>query len=400
MRVLMLSKALVTGVYQQKLDELAALPGVELLAVVPPHWLEGRVGLTPLVRRGGQGYDLVVEPMRFNGRHHLHHYPGLWRQMRRFRPDLVHIDEEPYNLVSAHATRLARRTKARTVFFTWQNIHRRYPPPFSLFERYNYARASAAIAGSVEAAEVLRRKGFKKRIDIIPQFGVDPELYQPLPHAPRGSHEPVIGYFGRLVPEKGVETLIEAVALLPSRPRVVIAGAGDHRIAIEHLAEQLGIRDRVSFRGSVAGDEIPAVMAEVDVVVVPSRTMPNWKEQFGRVIVEAMACGTPVIGSDSGEIPHVIGDAGLIFPEGDIEALALMLDNLLSDPMRIARLASAGRARVLARYTHERVARATYDLYVDVLAAGARVQPPREPVELPLAQPSEDVPEFVCHGGD
>jgi glycosyltransferase involved in cell wall biosynthesis len=200
MRVLMLSKALVTSVYQQKLEELASLPGLELLAVVPPHWLEGRVGSVPLVRRAPEraNYDLVVEPMRFNGHHHAHYYPGLKRHMRAFKPDLVHIDEEPYNLVAAHAMRLARGAHARTVFFTWQNLNRRYPPPFNLFEHYTYSRANAAIAGSVEAAEVLRAKGFKKRVDIIPQFGVDPELYRPLPSAKR---EPTIGYYGRLVPE-------------------------------------------------------------------------------------------------------------------------------------------------------------------------------------------------------
>jgi glycosyltransferase involved in cell wall biosynthesis len=401
MRVLMLSKALVTSVYQQKLEELAALPDIELLAVVPPHWLEGRVGAMPLVRRPSEraNYELAVEPMRFNGHHHTHYYPGLARRMREFKPDLVHIDEEPFNLVAAHAMRLARRHKARTVFFTWQNLHRRYPPPFSTFERYVYARANAAMSGSEEAADVLRRKGFKKRIDVIPQFGVDPQLYRPLP-AP--GHEPTIGYYGRLVPEKGVETLIEASGLMPSRPRIVIVGSGEHRVAIEHLAEQMGVRDRVTFRGSLPGEEIPAMLAELDVVVVPSRTMPNWKEQFGRVIVEAMACQVPVIGSDSGEIPNVIGDAGIIFPEGDAEALAVQLDNLLHDPQRAERLGQAGRERVLTRYTHERIARATYELYQDVLAGDRRPQRKRTAAkvsEAPARAPRvDDVPEFVRRG--
>ena len=77
MRVLMVSKALVTGVYQKKLEELAKLPDVELLTVVPPYWLEGRVGTVNLNRLYTEGYELVVEPMRFNGRHHVHYYPGI-----------------------------------------------------------------------------------------------------------------------------------------------------------------------------------------------------------------------------------------------------------------------------------------------------------------------------------
>ncbi len=136
MRVLMVSKALVTGVYQKKLEELARLPDVDLMTIVPPYWLEGGVGSVNLNPLYTEGYELVVEPMRFNGRHHVHFYPGLRKQVRRFRPDIVHIDEEPYNVVAAHTTMLARQVKAKVAFFAFQNLMRRYPPPFSLIERY------------------------------------------------------------------------------------------------------------------------------------------------------------------------------------------------------------------------------------------------------------------------
>ena len=162
MRVLMISKALVTGVYQKKLEELAALPDLDLLVVVPPEWVEHRVGTTRLERRFTTGYDLRVEPMRFNGNHHIHFYPGLATCVRAFKPELIHIDEEPFNLVAAHATRLAGQARAKTIFFTWQNLDRRYPPPFSLFERYCYRHASLALAGNAEAVRVLRRKGFQQ----------------------------------------------------------------------------------------------------------------------------------------------------------------------------------------------------------------------------------------------
>lgn len=361
MRVLMLSKALVTGVYQKKLEELAALPDIELLAVVPPEWIESRVGSVPLARMFTSGYELAVEPMRFNGHHHLHHYPGLAQQIRRFQPNIVHIDEEPYNLVTAHATQLAMRAGAKTLFFTWQNLDRRYPPPFSLFERYCYSRASVALAGNEDARTILRRKGFRKDIHVIPQFGVDPNIFRPLPRPARDT--PVIGYFGRLVPEKGVDTLIEALALLPSKPTLAIVGAGEELDALRELARQLGVSAQVEFRGSVPGETIPEHLAGMDVVVVPSKTRPNWKEQFGRVIIEAQACETPVIGSDSGEIPHVIGDAGRVFPEGDAHALAARLQELLDDAGLRQRLGAAGRERVLERYTQTQIAAATWRVY-------------------------------------
>jgi glycosyltransferase involved in cell wall biosynthesis len=369
MRVLMVSKALVTGVYQKKLEELAALPDIELLAVVPPEWIENRVGSIPLKRMFTSGYDLAVEEMRFNGRHHLHYYPGLGKQIQRFKPDLVHIDEEPYNLVCAHATMLARRAKARTIFFTWQNLDRRYPPPFSLFERYNYSRASAALAGNEDAKAILRRKGFTKRIEVIPQFGVDPEIFSPRPRPRSSSDGPfTVGYYGRLVPEKGIDTLLDAFALLDrDRTRLIIVGSGDSLPALREQAQSLGVAERVEFRGPVPTESIPDLLAELNVVVVPSRTRPNWKEQFGRVIIESMACEVPVIGSDSGEIQHVIGNPELVFPEGDSQALAARLQSLIDDPERTRQLGLAGRQRVLDHYTQAQIARATYAVYQGVL---------------------------------
>ncbi|HXR65614.1 MAG TPA: glycosyltransferase family 4 protein, partial [Ktedonobacteraceae bacterium] len=91
-------------------------------------------------------------------------------------------------------------------------------------------------------------------------------------------------------------------------------------------------------------------------------------EQFGRTLAEAMACETPVIGSDSGEIPYVIGDAGLVFPEGNAQELAARVRQLLNDPQLYATLATRGRQRVLDNYTQEQIARQTYEVYQEILA--------------------------------
>ena len=108
---------------------------------------------------------------------------------------------------------------------------------------------------------------------------------------------------------------------------------------------------------------MPAYYRQLDVLVVPSRTRSNWKEQFGRVAVEAMACGVPVVGSDSGEIPHVLGDAGLVFVEDDAAALRAHLARLMQDAGLQAELARRGRRRVLEHYTQARVAADTYEVY-------------------------------------
>jgi glycosyltransferase involved in cell wall biosynthesis len=113
---------------------------------------------------------------------------------------------------------------------------------------------------------------------------------------------------------------------------------------------------------------MPAFLRELDVLVVPSRTLPNWKEQFGRVLVEAMATEVVVIGSDSGEIPHVIGEAGLIFPEGDVPALRAHLQRLQTDYSLRRTLAVAGRQRAVAHFTQAQVAAQTVAAYRAILA--------------------------------
>jgi glycosyltransferase involved in cell wall biosynthesis len=366
MRVLMLSKACVVGAYQKKLEELARLPELELTVVVPPYWRDER-GVLELERQHTEGYDLVVEPMTFNGNFHLHFYPGLGKQIRRVRPDLVHIDEEPYNLATAHAMWLARRAGAKSLFFSWQNLMRRYPLPFRMMERYVLSNADYAIAGNQESSQVWRAKGYQGRLAIIPQFGIDPELFTPVSR-PRGRGF-VIGYVGRLVEQKGVDLLLDALSGLEGTWRAYVLGSGPQRDALLGQARSLRLANRVSFDEQIPSGQMPAYYHQLDALVVPSRTRPNWKEQFGRVIVEAMACGVPVIGSDSGEIPNVIGDAGLIFPEDQVEVLRAHLARLLGDPSLQEELARRGRERALARYTQAQVAAQTYRVYRATLAS-------------------------------
>ncbi len=365
MRVLMISKACVVGAYQKKLEELARLPEMELTVVVPPYWQDER-GKIKLERQHTSGYDLVVEPMALNGHFHLHFYPGLGKQMRRVQPNLVHIDEEPYNLATFQALWLARRAGARSLFFSWQNLCRRYPFPFNLMERYVLSHADYCIAGNQEATKVWQAKGYLGPVAVIPQFGVDPDIFCPAPR-PAGQGF-VVGYLGRLVEEKGVDLLLEALAGLAGTWQVRILGSGPARADLEAQAGRLGLTDRVSFADWIPSSQLPDYYRRLDVLVLPSRTRPNWKEQFGRVLIEAMACGVPVIGSDCGEIPNVIGDAGLIFPEGWADLLRTHLARLLADPELRADLARRGRERVLARYTQAQIAAQTYQVYRTILS--------------------------------
>ncbi len=365
MKVLMVSKACYLAAYRKKLVEMASLPGVDLTLIAPPYW---RMGERRALLEPGEtaGYRMQVENPFLNGHFHIHFYPQLGRLLGQLRPDLLHIDEEPYDLVTYLAVRSAIRRGVKTVFFTWQNLWRQFPPPFGLMERYVLRRSQGAVTGNAEALGILRRKGYTGQMATIPQFGVDPEVFRP-PERSRQPRSFTIGFAGRMVREKGLHVLLEAVAGLQGDWRLLLVGDGPLRQEVEGQAERLGIGSRIVFPGSFASGDMPAQYAEMDALVVPSLTIPRWKEQFGRVIIEAMACGVPVVGSDSGEIPNVIGDAGLVCPEGDSVALRASLLRLMASSGLRADLIKRGRERVLARYTQRRVAEETVALYREVL---------------------------------
>jgi len=360
----MLSKACIVGAYQRKLEELAKLPGLDLTVLVPPSWRDDR-GEQKLERTYTTGYDLRETRIAFNGRFHLHYYPRLGKHLGELQPDLLHIDEEPYNLATRHAMGLARKRKIPACFFTWQNLDRRYPPPFRWWEQYNYHHADFAIAGNHAATEVLRAKGYHGPTRVIPQFGVDPNLFSP-PTEPRPDRPFTIGYAGGFIAAKGLDTLLNACASLSGDWRLKLAGSGDQAQSLRALAVSLNIDQRITWSGKLTSTAMPDFYRSIDTLVLPSRTQETWMEQFGRVLIEAMACGVPVIGSNSGEIPHVIGDGGLVFPEGDAEVLAIRLRQVMDDSEFAADLSQLGRQRVLERYTQAQIAEETYEVYQKV----------------------------------
>ena len=182
-----------------------------------------------------------------------------------------------------------------------------------------------------------------------------------------------MGYVGRIESRKGVDVLLEA-ARLEQRLDVHVAGAGPDAARLVETSQRLGLAGRVSVVGSLEQAELPTFYRSVDVVAVPSLTTPQWAEQFGRVAVEAMACGTPVVASDSGALPDVVAGAGLLVPEGDPRALADALVSAASDTGLRDRLRSAGLGRA-ATMTWTEVARRHVAMYER--AAHAAIPGPR-----------------------
>ncbi len=382
MKVLMLSKACIVGAYQKKLEEMATFDDIELTVAVPPSWDDPRTP-TRLEKVHTRGYELIVTGIAFNGNYHFHFYPKLKKIVRQVQPDLFHIDEEPYNLATFQAMRLAQEAGARTVVFSWQNLFKRYPPPFNLMERYVLANTDTLLVGNSESARVWEQKGYTGPIHLIPQFGVDPAIYyrheRPVRqgqlsvlrhrHTRRPSQPTlVIGYVGRLVEEKGIELLLTAVSGLVGPWTMHILGSGPDRPRLEKAAQWLGLSGHVKFDQKLPSTHLPHYFSGLDVLVLPSLTRSNWKEQFGRVLIEAMACDVIAVGARSGAIPEVIGEAGLTFEEGNMAELRAHLQRLIDDVILREELRQKGRRRVTENYTQAAIARNTIEVYRQIVA--------------------------------
>ncbi|MBI5566778.1 MAG: glycosyltransferase family 4 protein [Chloroflexi bacterium] len=376
-RVMIVGQSYVLGEARKKLTYLAAQPDVSIALVTPTVWEHGAFGRYEFQpAEADRALQLYAIPIRNNGRAFAFSYQlrALWRAVRQFKPDILQVEQEPGSLALFQClvlARLAQRT--RLVAFTWENLYYRQPGIRHYFERLELAQLDYLLVGNTAGRDVFQRKGYRGPIAVVPNVGVDADHYLPRPvDALRDSlglsQKFVVGFAGRLVPEKGCDTLIAALADLPADCHVLLVGGGEQRDSLSQQACELGLADRVTFQPTVPHSEVATYLNAMDCLVLPSRTVPNgWREQFGLVLAQAMACGVPVIGSDSGAIPEVIADAGLIFPEGDAAALRERLVRLHNDPALRAELSAKGRARVLAYYTHQRIAEQTAAIYRELL---------------------------------
>jgi glycogen synthase len=235
-------------------------------------------------------------------------------------------------------------------------------------EAHGVRRADAAITLTRRLAAVLEAHGTPRdHVHVIPS-GVRPAEFaagrrpDPLAELAR----PRVVFVGRLAPQKGVETLLEAAARLP-RIALGIVGDGPQREALERQATALGLASRVTFTGFRPHDDVPAVLAGADVLVVPSRY-----EELGTVLLEGMQAGVPIVASDVGGIAEAIGPAGLLVPPGRPDALARAIDDIAHDPALAERLRTAGRERA-RRYDWSVLAARVHGVYESVVG---HVRPP------------------------
>jgi glycosyltransferase involved in cell wall biosynthesis len=162
-----------------------------------------------------------------------------------------------------------------------------------------------------------------------------------------------------------VTLLTRVLDRLPGPWNALLVGSGPLQEALARWAAPHGARVRIIT--GVRHDEVPDYLNAMDVLCVPSRTTPGWREQFGRVLIEAFACGVAVVGSDSGEVPHVIDEAGLVVGEADEAGWVGALTRLLDDRALRREYGERGRARAHATYAWSVVARRHLDFFDEVM---------------------------------
>lgn len=365
-RVVVISHTYVEPAHRGKLRSLAAR-GLEVTVGVPQRWREppplGRPIETAWERQGGlEVFPLPARPVgdvqraRFGRR-------ALGALLRDKRPDLLQIEEETATELSRQVIAAARRLDIPVVLFTADNVDRRRGPLARWGRRRLLRRLKGLAAASDTAAALARREAPDLPVAVVPQLGV-PVPPDPV-HAP---HEGLaIGFVGRLVARKGLDNLLQALAVNRGGDwHLVVVGDGPERERLEALATELRLAARIRWTGGLPGDRLTRLWPDLDVLVQPSRALPDWREANGHVLVEAMAHEVAVVGSGSGVIPEIVGDAGVIVAPDDVAALAGALARLRDGAERRP-LAQAGRARALRLYSDDAVAERTLSFWRDLL---------------------------------
>ncbi len=360
MRVLRISHSSVVAEWRQREDGLRS-NGVDVTLVTATRWHEGGADVRYEARAGR---DVATSALPTIGTHpNLFAYaPGPLFRLLREDWDLLDIAEEPFSLAALEITvlRVLARCRAPYVLISAQNIAKRYPPPFRWTERAILAGASGGYVCNDAAASLMRTRGL---CGPVVNLGLGVDLAAFTPDARRSPPADLhrVGFVGRLDASKGIDVLLDAVEGAPGLT-LDVAGSGELGDAVARRAAHGPAAGRVTVHGPLPHDALPDFYRTLDVLAVPSLPTPGWIEQFGRVAVEAMASGVPVVASASGALPEVVGDAGVVVEPGDAEALRRALTGMTGDPERWAELRRRGLERA-GRYAWPAVAAAHARLY-------------------------------------
>jgi len=350
-------------------NEIPLLPGVSLTAFCTsyaPEWDPARFPQLPVTACFWPDIYLKRFPFLrkvFNGLcsrvlGFSFHMQGLETHLQGF--DIIHT-LETHTTYSYQALQAATHSRSKLVVTVWETIPGRGEshPLRTTRKKKVREHADAFIAVTSRTAQMLEKEGVARdKIHVIP-MGIDQTHFHPdLPDEDlRMSWHVKPGEFvwlcvARLVPEKGIEDILRAMASISRPVRLILVGRGPHEMHYQQVAMSLGIAERVVFNGSLPYALMPKVYASCDALVLASHSTAWWEEQFGYCLIEAMACGIPVVAARSGAIPEVVGDSGLLVEPQNPDALGQAMKKLMEDFSTLQAYKHKGLQRAADYYTH------------------------------------------------
>ncbi len=330
--------------------------------IVPEKWVEGGQEITTMNRVINQKTSIVAirTYLNMHGASYFYSPRKLLKEIRQFKPDLIHIHEEPWSL-SAFQTILIKKAinKESKIIIDSAAINLYKKPVFKNIEAFVTRNADLFFARNSECKQTLEMRGCNKPIYFLSN-GVDEDLFYPINNDEEiqglkdkyniPKDKKIIGFIGRMIPEKGIDLFVEAANNLIKQGKrdfhFIMVGNGPAKEAVYENIRKENLSEFITILNKVPSQKMPDIMNIIDLLVLPSYSTPTWKEQFGRVLVEAMSCGKAVIGSESGGIPEVIGDLSYIFKERDANDLASKIMNVMGNHSALTQAQFYGRQRV------------------------------------------------------
>ncbi|MEA5466112.1 glycosyltransferase [Leptothoe sp. PORK10 BA2] len=369
LRVLFISHTYVVGINQGKLAAIADQAEVGLLT--PATWCSQGWDRVLLLETPFPNITMFPSKILFSGRGGAYVFNPfrIWQAIGQFKPDILQVEEEVFSLCALQLAIFSRLMRLPLVIFGWENMDRNLPLPRRWIRDFVLSTASAILAGNRDGGQLLKQWDYRGIIEVMPQMGVDEEIFSP--ELITSSNDKInIGFLGRIVPEKGIDLMLKAAQQLQKQGlpfEMTICGSGPAQADLVTMAKDLGVEGCVRWRGAVAHGQVPAEMAQFDVLVLPSRTIDTWKEQFGHVLIESMAMGIPTVGSTCGEIPNVIDHPELVFAENDADGLGTLLSRLVRDQEFRQSMGNFCLQRTQQHYTHKRIAQRLHTLWHNIL---------------------------------
>jgi len=377
MRVLLINSMFFNSVYRRCADELGKIDDIDLTVLTVEGWeMNGKYReADPL--QVESPYHFIFGKTFWSGKENRGFYvSGLFRAFQIAQPEVIYLMEEPFSIfaIQVLALRAILFPNTPIIFFTWTNLSLRqfdYRPSvwYSNVSRWVLPRMQYGLTANNDGINVLREENFTSPTKMV-GYGVDTDSFRLVSESTKRSlrktldipHDAtIIGYIGRMIWMKGLDLLLESFAKLKQstdKPFILLlVGSGKEETEILSRANELGLSSSIRHVASVAQTEVPPYIAVMDILVLPSRRVGMWAEQFGRVLVEAMAARTLVIGSSSGAIPEVIGDAGFVFEENSGDDLYQVLSEVvtISDENK-DRMLFIGEKRAANQYSWKRFA--------------------------------------------